>query len=230
MSLLNLVGFAAAIFSTGVGPLAVGVWARARLRVPLRMFFIGGAFYLVQLVAQQPVWLGVRAAGLHDTFLLAAVVGPAIWALFEESSRYLSWRAGRTMRENRTSNGALLAGLGHGGMESIVFTLQPIGTILVALVAPRSLPSGLAHQLLHGSNLAFYVTMVGGRVLAMATPSASLTSRCSPIAARCCSYRWPCSRTLGWTAPCSGCCLASVSTARWGGCCSWPGPRCPSWL
>lgn len=163
----TLIGVVLAVLLCGLAPLAAGVVVGRRLRLPLRMFLIAAGFYLLNLLAQLPVLAFLGARVVHDAFLNGALVAPAVYAVFEETARYLSWRAGRSMRDHRTSDGAVLAGLGHGGMESIVFTLREAAFGLAAVLAPSLLLGGYAKVVLAGG-LASYVVFVVGRVFAMA--------------------------------------------------------------
>ncbi|WP_190816763.1 YhfC family glutamic-type intramembrane protease [Saccharopolyspora pogona] len=69
------------------------------------------------------------------------------YAVCEEIARYLSFRAGRSMRANRTAAGALAAGVGHGGADSVLFGLQYALGMAVVWLLPQALPSGAAARL-----------------------------------------------------------------------------------
>jgi uncharacterized membrane protein YhfC len=124
---------------TAGGPVAAAIWVRQKLGVPLRVFEVAAIFYLLNLAVQLPVFGLLGRAGLHGGLVFAAVLAPAIYAVSEESMRYLSFRATGTMRGQRTADGALMAGLGHGGMEAIIFALSLAWTIGVATFAPDAL-------------------------------------------------------------------------------------------
>lgn len=121
---------------TAVLPVAAALWLRLRTGTPIRVFEIAAGFYLVNLVIQVPILQLVRGAGLSGGLLFAAVIAPALYAGCEEGVRYLSFRAGSTMRAWRTANGALMAGLGHGGMEAILFGVSLAWTVAMVTFAP----------------------------------------------------------------------------------------------
>jgi uncharacterized membrane protein YhfC len=133
---LYWVAFLVTFLVTAAGPVAAAVWLRRRLGVPLRVFEVAAGFYVLNLLAQVPVFALLAAAGLRGGLVVTALVAPLVYALSEESLRYLSFRAGESMRRNRTSDGALMAGLGHGGMEAILFTLSLAWTVGLATLAP----------------------------------------------------------------------------------------------
>ena len=120
-------------------PTSAALWLRLRRDVPIRVFEISAGFYLLSLVVQFPVFgqVGNRAILLGP--LLAPLVAPAINALSEESLRYLSLRAGWSMRSSRHEEGALVAGLGFGGMEALIFALILTWTVASVTFAPDSL-------------------------------------------------------------------------------------------
>lgn len=120
-------------------PAAAALWLRLRKDVPIRVFEISAGFYLLSLVVQFPVFglAGNGAAMLGP--LVAPLAAPAIYALSEESLRYLSFRAGWAMRGSRHDDGALMAGLGFGGMEALIFALILTWTVASVTFAPDSL-------------------------------------------------------------------------------------------
>jgi hypothetical protein len=127
--------FLAAFALTVALPVAAAAWLRLRHGVSFWIFEVAAGLYLVNLVVQMPVFRGLTVAGLQGGVLLA----PAIHALSEETTRYLSFRAGRTMRSARHAGGALVAGLGHGAMEAAIFALILGETVAVATLAPDAL-------------------------------------------------------------------------------------------
>ncbi|MEV0084410.1 YhfC family glutamic-type intramembrane protease [Saccharopolyspora sp. NPDC050642] len=122
MSAANIAAIAAELVIMICGPIAAALWIRRRFAVPRRVFWIAAGFFLANLAVNVPlvvmVWPSLFGAG--SWALLAATA--MTYAVCEEIARYLSFRAGRSMRENRTAGGALAAGVGHG----------------VAVVAPAS--------------------------------------------------------------------------------------------
>lgn len=146
MSTINWFAFAIQIALMVLFPFALAFSFHRRFSVPWKVFFIAAGFYLLNLVIQIPfllVWFTLfRTSPLILTFFLALT-----YAVCEETLRYLSFRAGRTMKANRTLAGALMAGIGHGGTESIYFALNGPGyatilLVLIALLAPQFLLKG----------------------------------------------------------------------------------------
>lgn len=121
---------------TAVVPVGAAFWLRLRLGVPIRVFEIAAGFYLLNLVVQVPIFQLLRGAGVSGGVLFVMVIAPAIYAGCEEGLRYLSFRAGSTMRAARTADGALMAGLGHGGMEALLFGISLAWTVVMVTFAP----------------------------------------------------------------------------------------------
>jgi len=90
-----------------------------RARTVTVILGVAAAFYLLNVLIQVPILRVMHTVGV-DRGVSASILFPAVYAISEEACRYLSFRAGHTMRENRTSTGAVLAGLGHGCMEALV--------------------------------------------------------------------------------------------------------------
>jgi uncharacterized membrane protein YhfC len=133
------VAFLAMFALTALAPAATALWLRLRRDVPIRVFEIAAGFYLLNLAVQVPIFrlIGNRPGLLGP--VLAPLLAPAIYSLSEESLRYLSFRAGRTMRGSRHADGALTAGLGHGGMEALIFAFVLTSTVVSVTFAPASL-------------------------------------------------------------------------------------------
>ncbi|WP_435830114.1 YhfC family glutamic-type intramembrane protease [Saccharopolyspora shandongensis] len=89
------------------------------------------------------VWPSLFGAGSWALLAAASMT----YAVCEEIARYLSFRAGRSMRENRTADGALAAGVGHGGAESVLFGLQYAWGMAVVWLLPQALPPGAVERL-----------------------------------------------------------------------------------
>lgn len=106
--------------------LLAALWLHRRTRVPLVMLAVATGFSLLNLLAVILiiilVIMVIRAAGVWNSLPWAVVGLPAIVAVCVETFRYLSFDAGQVMRANRTSTGALMAGLGYGGM-TVIYTL-----------------------------------------------------------------------------------------------------------
>lgn len=122
-------------------PLVLAAVARRRLRLGWRYFWYGALiFTLFQLVTRVPVVtvLGQVLAPqlkaslpLRYGWLVALVLSAA---LFEEIGRYVGYRW-LMRREEKTWGKAVLYGLGHGGIESIVLVGLGNLNLLVQLVA-----------------------------------------------------------------------------------------------
>jgi len=61
----------------------------------------------------------VHGVGIRNGLPWAVIGGPAIIAVCVETFRYLSLYAGPSMCANRTSGGAVMAGLGYGAMSML---------------------------------------------------------------------------------------------------------------
>lgn len=121
-----LVASVAAILFMILYPLALAVVAHRRLHVSWRYFGYGALiFFLFQIISHAPLVtvLGVvlgpvlkTSAPLRWSWLAFLAVTPG---LFEEVGRYIGyrWLMGR---EEKTWSKAVMYGIGHGGLESIV--------------------------------------------------------------------------------------------------------------
>ncbi|WP_163513654.1 YhfC family glutamic-type intramembrane protease [Fodinicola acaciae] len=167
MSTPALMAFVVAAVVAGLGAPILVTALRKRLRVPMTVFFVAAGFYLLNLLIQQPIFLGVRAFHLNGV-VVTGLIAPAIYAVCEESMRYLSFRAGRKMRDNRTPNGAVVAGLGHGGAEALLFTLGMVASVATAVLAPQMFAAngGDPNAIVHGGP-GYYLQFALSRVLAV---------------------------------------------------------------
>ncbi|MBV9020972.1 MAG: YhfC family intramembrane metalloprotease [Chloroflexi bacterium] len=166
MGVANWLAFIVLILVAIVGPFVLAGVFRKRLGVPLSVFFIAAVFYILILVIEQPFFLLVQVTGIKNQILLVAVFLPLIFAFCEETMRYLSFRVG-PMRRNRTADGALMAGVGHGGMEAIYLAFVNIAPVLFALIAPQLLIRGqpTVIQVLHSPW--FYIFIATSRIEAI---------------------------------------------------------------
>jgi uncharacterized membrane protein YhfC len=122
-------------------PLVLALWARRRLGVGWRYFGYGALiFFLFQVISRVPL-VTIAGAMLVPTLAdnpgaqLAWGAGLALTAgLFEEVGRYIGYRW-LMRREEKTWRKAIMYGLGHGGLESM---------LLIAGLALLSLLSLLA--------------------------------------------------------------------------------------
>jgi uncharacterized membrane protein YhfC len=145
-----LVGMAAAVIFVVVCPLVLAVVAHRRLHVGWRYLAYGAiVFFVFQLATRVPAVQLIQSAigeqlkaspALMWTWLviLALTAG-----LFEEVGRYIGYRVFMG-REDKTWPKAIMYGLGHGGLESIVL----VGVLtLVGLINLLSISSGGLSQL-----------------------------------------------------------------------------------
>jgi uncharacterized membrane protein YhfC len=107
-------------------PLVLAIVARRRLGVGWRYFGYGALiFFLFQMISRVPlvqVLQTLLAPQLRESFALRAawVTVLALTAgLFEEVGRYVGYRW-LMRREEKTWSKAVMYGLGHGGLESMV--------------------------------------------------------------------------------------------------------------
>jgi len=172
----NWASFGAEIAIMLLFPVALAAAFHRRLGVRWRVFFIAAGFYLLNLAAQLPFVFAANAAFGKSLPWVALALTTLTYGVSEETLRYLSFRAGRTMRASRTANGALMAGAGHGGAESIIFGLGAAASTLTALLAPEAFKgSGVsAADIL---NAPYWIFLAGGlsRVLAIAVHLAFAT-------------------------------------------------------
>src|SRR5262249_19767214 len=111
---------------------------------------------------------GANAAYGKTLPWVALALTTLIYGVSEETMRYLSFRAGRAMRASRTADGALMAGVGHGGAESIFFGLSTAATTLVAAFAPDAFRgSGVAASDILGGPYWFFLAGGASRILAI---------------------------------------------------------------
>ena len=133
------------------------VVARTR-RVPFRVVLVAAGFYLLNLAVNVPLTGFVWPLLLGRSSLLTLLLTCLTWGVCEELARYASFRFVRVMKENRTDSGALAAGLGHGGAESVLFGLQfAAGTVLV-LLFPHQFPAGARAQIFANGPTGFILT------------------------------------------------------------------------
>jgi hypothetical protein len=166
---IDVVALVATVMLCGIGPVIAALALGRRLRLQLRIVAIAGGCYVINLVLQQPIFAGLRAmVGGERSLLLTAVLFSIVVGVTEEVVRYLSWRAGRSMRDNRTSDGALVAGLAWGGAESLLFTLSIVGGLLAALFAPGMLQGRSPVAVVAAASLGSLLVFAPGRLFAIA--------------------------------------------------------------
>jgi uncharacterized membrane protein YhfC len=133
--------YAAAVLFDVAYPLVLAFIARRRLSVGWRYFLYGALiFFLFQLITRVPAVQIIQ--GLIAPQLQASRVLLFVWigvlaltaGLFEEVGRYVGyrWLMGR---EDKTWRKAVMYGLGHGGLESIVLVGGLVLLTLINLIA-----------------------------------------------------------------------------------------------
>ncbi len=141
-------------------PLVLAVIARRKLNVSWRYFGYGALiFFLFQLISRVPlvIILGqVLAPQLRSSQMLLwiwIVILAATAALTEEIGRYIGYRW-LMKREEKTWDKAVMYGLGHGGLESIVVVgglalLSLINILIMSTANPASLSAAQQTQAMH---------------------------------------------------------------------------------
>lgn len=134
----------AAIIFDVLYPLALALVARRRLGVGWRYFGYGALiFFLFQIISRVPLTLAVQAAiapqlqASRAALLGWLLVSSLSAGLFEEGGRYVGyrWLMGR---EEKTWDKAVMYGLGHGGIESMLLVG---GMVLLGLINMLVLPT-----------------------------------------------------------------------------------------
>jgi uncharacterized membrane protein YhfC len=142
----------AVVFVIGY-PLALGVIVHKKLAVGWKYFWFGALVFLVsQLLTRTPI-VTVLQATVLTRLLLTSTAFTWIWllilaisaGLFEEVGRYAGYRL-LLRRESKTWAKAVMFGLGHGGLESIVvvggqIVLTAINTIMLSTIDVSTLPA-----------------------------------------------------------------------------------------
>jgi uncharacterized membrane protein YhfC len=131
----------AAIVFEIVYPLALGLMIRRRLGVSWRYFGYGALiFFLFQLISRVPITLAIQSAIVPQlqashTALVAWIAVSALTAgLFEEIGRYVGYRW-LMKRVEKTWDKAVMYGLGHGGLESMLFVAGLSAITLINVLA-----------------------------------------------------------------------------------------------
>jgi len=90
---------------------------RRRAHVPLALLAVAAGFSLLGLAAERLAIAVIHGVGIGNGLPWAVIGGLAIIAVCVETFRYLSFRAGPSMRAHRSSGGAVMAGLSYGAMS-----------------------------------------------------------------------------------------------------------------
>ena len=131
-------------------PLVLAVFAHRQLRIGWRYFIFGAVvFFVFQLATRVPAIQLIQAAiadqlKASTTLMWGWLIALAITAgIFEEVGRYIGYRV-FMRREEKTWSRAVMYGLGHGGIESIVLVG---GLTLLGAINMWSMASGGLAQL-----------------------------------------------------------------------------------
>jgi len=141
----------AVVFVIGY-PLALGVIVRKKFAVGWKYFWFGALVFLVfQLLTRVPMVTVLQATVLRH-LLLTSTAFTWIWlailaitaGLFEEVGRYVGYRL-FLRREPKTWAKAVMFGLGHGGLESMVvvggqIVLTAINDVVLTTINVNTLP------------------------------------------------------------------------------------------
>jgi uncharacterized membrane protein YhfC len=140
----RIAAMVAAIVFEVVLPLVLALVVRHRLGIGWRYFGYGALIFLLfQLVSRIPITLAIQAAiapqlQASRTLLVGWLAVAALSAgVFEEVGRYIGYRW-LMKREEKTWPKAIMYGLGHGGLESMLFVA---GLTLLTLINLLVLPS-----------------------------------------------------------------------------------------
>lgn len=150
---------AVAIFAI-VYPLILGVIVRKQLGVSWKYFWFGALVFLVfQLLTRIPIITVIQDTVLTP-LLHSSAVFVWIWlvilsitaGLFEEVGRYIGYQL-FLRREPRTWSKAVMFGLGHGGLESMVLVggsllLTLLNIVILSATNLNSLPVAQRHTVI----------------------------------------------------------------------------------
>jgi uncharacterized membrane protein YhfC len=138
-------------------PVTLGIWASHRLHVRWRYFLFGAAVFLVfQILTRLPALRVLDPIvephlGASSVLTWTWLVGLSLSAaLFEEVGRYVGYRV-FMRREEKTWPKAIMYGLGHGGLESMLLVG---GTGLLSLVSLLTIQVGGLEQVPAGQRAA----------------------------------------------------------------------------
>jgi len=118
-------------------PVLVGVWIRRRYGVGWRIYWIGGATFVISQVVHLPLnyalglLTGTWGVGLWPLPLMALAAGLSA-GMCEQSARWAMLRY--LLREARSWKEALQFGAGHGGIEAIILgliALSAVGSMVI---------------------------------------------------------------------------------------------------
>jgi len=148
---LTIAGYLIAVAIDVLFPIALAIWVRRRFGVRWRYLAMGAVVFGVsQLLTRIPAMKLIEYFFLadvltsSDTAMMVYLGVAAVTAgLFEEVGRYLGWKV-LLKKLEKTFDGAVMYGVGHGGLESVLLVggLAIVGMIN-ALVLPGLDPESL---------------------------------------------------------------------------------------
>jgi uncharacterized membrane protein YhfC len=161
------------IFMIGL-PLALGVWMTRRFRLSWGLFGWGALTFLTSQVLHIPFnqfllvpWIG--KLGFPETafgLLIGSILVGLSAGVFEESARYIFLR--RWASAARSWRTGLLYGVGHGGVEAIIFgALALVGFVQAVALKGTDLTQvlGVDQAVLAQEQLEVYWSMAPGSAL-----------------------------------------------------------------
>lgn len=117
-------------------PVVAAVLVVRRRRLPRSIPGWAALFYLLNLIVNVPLVAFVWPAVLGRGSWAALVATCLTYGVCEELARWCSFRFVPTLGRHRDESGALAAGLGHGGAESVLFGLQLAAGLVLATALP----------------------------------------------------------------------------------------------
>lgn len=140
------VAYGFALFVMIVLPVLAMRLVCSRRGLPIRVPLIAGGFYLLNLAVNVPLVAYVWPL-LFDRNTLGGIFVTALtYGVCEEVARWASFRFVPLMKAHRDESGALAAGLGHGGTESILFGLQFGAGVAMVLMFPSKFGAAAVQQ------------------------------------------------------------------------------------
>ena len=120
----------------------VVLWCRHRIRLTVPV--VAAGCYLLSLVVSTPL-VQLLYPRLANNWIVLTALTALTYGVCEESARWLSFRT-RALRTHRDGDGAIAAGLGHGGAEAACFGLPYLIGTLALVLAPAAVPEAVRAQ------------------------------------------------------------------------------------
>lgn len=102
-------------------PIIVGIYLGRKFKLSWRLFLAGGLTFIASQVLHVPLVLALTSTFQSWGIIVYAIVLGLLAGLFEETARYILFRF--ILKQARTWNEGVFVGLGHGGIEAIIFGL-----------------------------------------------------------------------------------------------------------